>query len=216
MVKNNKGQVKKLPVILAVVIVIMAGFLLTAGGFAFAAVQESNDAFCGSCHSQPESTYVQRSVSTQSVDLASYHTTQKTLCIDCHSGQGLNGRLQAELMGAKNALKWFSGTAVQPAVLEIPVRDENCLKCHQNVKQKGFVPKEKITVPTVTNGRRTESGKSNHWHENLARWQAKAANAGTCNSCHFGHSTDVAAQNGFLNTAKVQATCRACHQVLGD
>ncbi len=39
------------------------GIILAGSGFAFAASQESHDAFCASCHTQPESTYYQRSVS---------------------------------------------------------------------------------------------------------------------------------------------------------
>jgi nitrate/TMAO reductase-like tetraheme cytochrome c subunit len=62
-----------------------------------------HDQFCASCHTQPESIFFQRSTGALAVDLASFHTTQKTRCIDCHSGPGLFGRMQAELLGARNA-----------------------------------------------------------------------------------------------------------------
>jgi hypothetical protein len=195
----------------AVVIVI----LLTAGGFAFAASQEAYDAFCASCHSQPESTYYQRESAGSPVDLASFHAAHSTSyarCIDCHSGAGLTGRLQAELLGARNAFKWYTGTAVQPAVLNYPIGDANCLKCHQDVTQRGFTPKEQITVPGRGGG---EGGRNNHWHELLARWQTTApATAGTCTSCHGGHPTTGTAQGGFMDPQAVQQTCDACHQVL--
>ncbi len=194
--------------------------IFTIGGFAFAASQETHDPFCASCHSQPESTFVQRSTSAPAVDLASYHTTQNTRCIDCHSGQGLTGRLQAELLGARNAFKWYTGTAVQPAVNNYPLTDAHCLKCHQDVTQQRFVPKESITIPTVNSGRGEREGRNNHWHAFMTRWQAADPNAGTCVSCHSGHATDSnpattgTAQNGFMNAQNVQATCDACHRAI--
>src|SRR6266545_3902934 len=103
--------------------------VFTTGGFTFAASQEAHDSFCASCHTQPETTFFERSTAGQAVDLASFHSTQNTRCIDCHSGQGVLGRVQAELMGARNAAKWYSGTAVQPAVLSFPISDQSCLKC---------------------------------------------------------------------------------------
>jgi nitrate/TMAO reductase-like tetraheme cytochrome c subunit len=209
--KQNPVNKKKLRIIPVLLIAAVFGVIFTIGGFSFAASQESHDSFCASCHTQPESTYYQRSQGTSATDLASFHTTQKTACIDCHSGQGLTGRVTAELLGARNALKWYTGTAVQPAVLSYPIADGNCLKCHQDVTQQGFVQKEQITVPG-RNGR--EGGRPNHYHEFLARWQASAPNAGTCISCHSGHSTAVTVQNGFLNDQAVQNTCDACHQVL--
>jgi nitrate/TMAO reductase-like tetraheme cytochrome c subunit len=208
---KSKKRFRVVPVVIAAVIAVV---VLTAGGFAFAASQESHDPFCASCHTQPESTFVQRSTAAPSVDLASYHTTQNTLCIDCHSGQGILGRMQAELMGARNAVKWFTGTATQPAVVNYPVGDQNCLKCHQAVTQRGFTPKEPLTIPGAVAGVRQRAGRNNHWHEFLIRWQAADANAGTCITCHSGHSTDVNAQNGFINNQIVQATCDACHQAI--
>jgi nitrate/TMAO reductase-like tetraheme cytochrome c subunit len=211
---------KKLPLIPVILGAAVLGLLLAGGGFAFAASQESHDPFCASCHTQPESTFFERSQAAQPVDLASYHTTQETRCIDCHSGEGVTGRVQAELMGAHNALAWYTGTAVQPAVLTTPISDANCLKCHQDVTSRGYQPKAQIAIQGIGGGRegfrggREEEGGNNHWHEQLAKWQATSANAGTCTSCHSGHVTDGTAQNGFMNNQTVQATCDACHQVM--
>ena len=135
------------PAVKILLIVAGVALLFTAGGFSFAASKETHDSFCASCHTQPESTFYQRS-QTQPSDLASYHTTQNTRCIDCHSGVGIMGRLFAELMGASNALKFYTHTAVQPAVVLYPIGDDHCLKCHQNVIQKGFTPIENLSVTT--------------------------------------------------------------------
>ncbi len=204
--------------LLVAVIVALGGLLAIVlfgvGGFAYAATQETHDSFCASCHTQPESTFVQRSTSAAPVDLASYHTTQRTRCIDCHSGQGPPGRLQAELLGARNAFKWYTGTAVQPAAYNFPITDSHCLKCHQDVTQRNFVPKESITVPGGSFSEGEREGRNNHWHTFMTRWQAADAKAGTCVACHAGHSTQGSAQNGFLIPQNVQATCDACHRAI--
>ncbi len=217
--QNSSGRKPFIFTVVGLLAAVVVIILLTAGGFAFAASQEGHDAFCASCHTQPESTYYQRETAGSPVDLASFHSSNSAgyaRCIDCHSGPGLTGRLQAELLGARNALKWYTGTAVQPAVLNYPIGDANCLKCHQAVTQRGFTPKEQITVPGRGGGEGGgEGGRNNHWHEFLTRWQTTApATAGSCTSCHGGHPTTGTAQSGFMDTQAVQNTCNACHQVL--
>ncbi len=207
----DKKRFPWIPVLIAAALIVI---LLSAGGFVFAATQESQDPFCGSCHTQPESTFLQRSTDTQPVDLASFHNGQNTRCIDCHSGQGIFGRVSAELMGARNAVLWYTGNAVQPAVLTFPIGDGNCLKCHQQVTQTGFTPQEQITVPGLGGSGRGEGGRANHWHQFLSRWQAASSTAGSCVSCHSGHATGATAQAGFMDSQTVQAVCNACHQVL--
>ena len=204
---------KKRPRIVYVIIALAVfGILFTVAGFTFAATQEQHDSFCASCHTQPESTYFERSIATQPTDLASFHTTQQVICIDCHSGAGITGRLSAELMGARNALMWYSGTAQQPAPLTIPINDDSCLKCHEDVVSQQFVAKEQIAVPQV--GREREDGPRNHWHRFLAEWQASDTSAATCTSCHGGHVTDGTAQSGFMVDQTTQQECEACHQVM--
>ena len=192
--------------------IVALGIILAAGGFTYAAGQEEHDPFCASCHTEPESTYVQRSTDAPPVDLASYHTAQETRCIDCHSGPGIGGRMQAELLGARNAVKWYTHTAVQPALLVFPIQDANCLKCHQEVTQEGYTPEQVVTITGEGGG---EAG-PNHWHEQLARWQAVAPNAATCTSCHPAHSTDGTAQTGFQTAETTHTVCEGCHQVLGE
>jgi hypothetical protein len=177
----------------------LVALVLAGGGFAFAATQEQHDAFCASCHTQPETTFYQRSVTAatttgQPVDLASFHATKNTLCINCHSGSGLTGRISAETVGARNAVLWYTGQAVQPAPLVYPIGDGNCLKCHQDV--------------TIDRSR------DNHFHAFLANWQAVDPKAAHCVSCHLGHSTDGTTDTGFQVIATTQAVCDSCHAVL--
>jgi nitrate/TMAO reductase-like tetraheme cytochrome c subunit len=99
---EKKPQTSKKLIRIGAILIGLAilGVFAVVGGFAYAANQESHDPFCGSCHTQPETSYLERSTSAQQVDLASYHTTQNTKCIDCHSGKGVFGRIKAELEGA--------------------------------------------------------------------------------------------------------------------
>jgi nitrate/TMAO reductase-like tetraheme cytochrome c subunit len=200
----------------AVLIGIVAiGIFLAIGGFSFAASQEEHDPFCASCHTEPETTYVARSTTAPPVDLASFHATEGTRCIDCHSGAGLGGRMQAELLGARNAVAWYTHTAAQPAHQDFPIADDNCLKCHQEVTQRGYVPEQTVTFIDQRRLGDEEAG-PNHWHEELARWQATTSNAGTCTSCHLGHSTEGSAASGYQDPATTESVCDACHQVMGD
>ncbi|MDR3576482.1 MAG: NapC/NirT family cytochrome c [Anaerolineaceae bacterium] len=209
--QRNKRPVRFIPLMVTAAI---AAVFLAAAGFAFGASQESHDSFCASCHTMPESTYVQRSTAAAATDMASFHTGQKTNCIDCHSGVGIFGRMQAELLGAQNAVKWYTGTAVQPAPLTVPIADANCLKCHSTITQRGYTPQQQISVPGANSGGGEGEGRANYWHQFLARWQAASSTAGTCTSCHSGHLTDGTAQTGFMNAQTVRNTCDACHQVL--
>lgn len=206
-VKASRAR-RTIPWALALVVLVVV-ILLPVGGFAFAATQESHDAFCGSCHTQPESTYLARATAAKPVDLASYHTAEATRCIDCHSGAGLGGRLQAEMLGAGNAFKWYSGTAAQPAPLTNPIRDDHCLKCHPNITDRNYVPNNQALQDLGE----AENG---HWHFFLKRWQAQAASAGACVSCHSSHATEGDAQILYLNQQTTGAVCDACHRTLGE
>jgi predicted CXXCH cytochrome family protein len=190
---------------------VLAGVMVVGmvGGFVYAAGMESHDTFCGSCHTQPESTYLKNSTAAQPADLASYHAGQKSRCIDCHSGQGLFGRIGAEILGATNAVKWYSGTAIQPAPLTQPIGDGNCLKCHQQVTDQSYIPKNQnlIDIGDSQNG---------HWHLFLSRWQSIASNPGHCVSCHSGHATTGDPKLLYLNRQNIGAVCDACHSVLRD
>lgn len=167
----------------------------------FARVEE-HDPFCASCHTEPEVTYVNRIAAAGAVDLASAHATlhhsdpqqQATRCIDCHSGPGAGGRLSAMALGARDAFRWVTGSAAQPAVQTVPIDDANCLKCHTDIA--------------------ASTDFDNHSHHYLVQWQAKDANAGTCVSCHTSHTTDGNARIGFLQQQRTQAQCDACHTAL--
>jgi hypothetical protein len=194
--KTKNKTPKKFPILFTVIAGVVLVLLLAGGGFAFAASMEQNNSFCGSCHTQPESTNLSRSQAAQPVDMASYHIIMKGKnCIDCHAGPGLTGRMSAELQGALNAFHWFTGTAVQPAKLIQPIADGNCLQCHQDVTR--------------------DRARNNHFHGLLVKWQAADPNAGHCVSCHSGHSTTSSLPANFrADQRQDQAVCDACHRAI--
>ncbi len=172
-----------------------AVLLFASAGLATAATQEDHDSFCASCHSQPESTFFQRT-QTAAVDLASQHqAAAATRCIDCHSGPGVTGRAGAMALGARDLAAWVTHTDQQPAPLTVPVSDATCLKCHGD-------------VPTTRDFNR-------HFHAFLARWQAMDPNAATCVSCHSGHATDGDPSLAFIQQQQTQQVCDNCHRSNG-
>jgi predicted CXXCH cytochrome family protein len=177
------------------ILVFIVPIFLAAGSMGFVAQKEENDSFCASCHTLPESTYYQRALAAAAVDLASSHTSHSTKCIDCHSGQGLMGRISAISLGAKNGLSLITRTDIQPAPLTVPIGDANCLKCHSNTE--------------------TETDFNHHFHAFLLRWQAVDPTAAKCVDCHSAHTLDGDSTQMFLNTQRTEAVCQRCHSVLG-
>jgi predicted CXXCH cytochrome family protein len=170
----------------------LAGMLLLAvAGFASAATLEEQNSFCAACHTQPESTFYQRT-QAQAVDLASKHSAVwVTRCIDCHAGPGFSGRIGAMALGARDLAAFVTRTDQQPAPLTLPIGDANCLKCHAD-------------VPATKSFNR-------HFHAFLARWQAMDPNAGSCVSCHGAHATDGDPAQAFLEQGRAQQVCDSCH-----
>lgn len=94
--------------------------------------------------------------------------------------------MTAEVLGALNALKWYTGTAVQPALLASPIGEVNCLKYHQSVTHRGYYAKEQITILDGLSVEREggDEASTGHWHVFLTRWQAADSKAASCATCH--------------------------------
>ncbi len=163
---------------------------------------ENNDGFCASCHTEPETTFVQVAQAVQSgqaqpEDLASFHAGEETTCIQCHSGKGINGRISALQLGARDMIAYVRNNYPQPSPLTHPIPDANCLKCHQD----------------VTANRSFD----NHYHLFLKRWQDFAPDkSAKCVDCHTTHTKDGSVEIGFLNQDRTVKECESCHRVMGD
>jgi predicted CXXCH cytochrome family protein len=103
--------------------------------------------------------------------------------------------VSAMLLGARNAVAFFTRTAVQPAPLTVPIRDESCAKCHADTL--------------------TRNDFNNHFHIFLPRWQAADPKAAVCVDCHISHSTKGEAQIGYLERTTTEQICQNCHDSLG-
>jgi hypothetical protein len=177
--------------------VLAAGILLASGGMVTAIQMENRNAFCASCHTEPESTFYQRSLATP-VDLASAHNAKKVPCIQCHSGPGTTGRVEAiTTVAAPDTFAFYSGHYRKPATLTVPLGDEHCLKCHAD-----YADRQDF---------------NNHFHVFLSRWQAAAPNdAATCVECHQGHNDKGRADIAYLDEQHTTAVCQRCHSTLRE
>ena len=185
---------RKIHVIVAAIIggMILLGLMIPITAMQF----ENHNGFCASCHTQ-EQTFYERSTASTPVDLASIHNIQgQSRCIDCHTGPGIIGRYRGLMAGASNLIVYFSGHYPQPAALEEPYPDANCLKCHVD-----FAQNQEF---------------NNHYHINLPRWQAIDKNAATCASCHLSHDTQGNIKLDFLNQKTTLPVCEKCHNALWD
>ncbi|HEX9075935.1 MAG TPA: hypothetical protein VF932_09155, partial [Anaerolineae bacterium] len=184
---------------------------LGVGGVGGSLLLENQDAFCASCHTQPEEKYYQQSLQAQATTLASFHVQKETRCIDCHSGGGALGRAQGLQQGLDDLMLYLSGTYKAPAITSNPLGDDSCVKCHPEVLVRGRrQPPSQIQSPIQgREGRRMDG----HYHVFLQRWQAADPRAGHCVNCHTSH-TDGAADVGFMAQAPVQQVCDACHRGL--
>jgi predicted CXXCH cytochrome family protein len=198
--KGHHGQKRRrawLPRWPLAAVVSLASFgllaLLGAGGVAYALNLENHDAFCASCHTEPESRYFQQSQDKSAPTLASFHTQKGVRCIDCHSGSGPLGRLVGLSQGSQDLVAYLSGHYHSPAITLNKLDDGSCTKCHPEVE--------------------ASAGFDNHFHTFLLRWQAVSAQAGRCVDCHTSHPIAASAQ-AYLTVPTVQAVCEGCHTAL--
>lgn len=194
--KKTRTQLKSKKWLIIVGLLALAGVAFAGGGGLYAANLENHDSFCASCHTQPESTFYERTLASSAVDLASAHAGENVACIDCHSGTGVVGRMGAMVVGAGDLTAFLSGHYNNPAVETVPISDENCLKCHAK----------------VTTTKKFE----NHFHYFLPQWQALDPNAAHCVSCHQGHNTGGIADIAFLDKMTTTNVCQSCHNAVGE
>ncbi len=181
----------------------VGGVILAIAGVGGVIALESQDAFCASCHTEPEATYFQRSLQEKKVDLASFHSPQNTRCIDCHSGGGgAGGRLKGLQQGARDLAAFVSGNYHRPAITTNPLGDESCTQCHT-----------KILERKQESRKASGMGLLGHYHFYLLQWQAEDKDAARCITCHPSHTTGLASLQ-FMPQGKVGAQCDLCHTAL--
>ncbi len=182
----------------AVFVAIIAAGALAIAGIGGALALENQDAFCASCHTQPETTYYQRSIQSNATDLAAFHTKKETHCIDCHSASGTFGRASGLTQGAHDLANFVRGAYHSPAITTNPLGDDLCVKCHTKIYE-----------------RPRGAGKAglNHYHFYLLEWQAADIDAARCITCHVPHTMALESMK-FMNQGKLGQLCEDCHTAL--
>lgn len=194
--KERKPLSRKAKIIIPVAVVVGL-VILIIGGFTVGMALEDHNSFCGSCHTQPELTYLQQSTVDPAPNLASFHISQEDVrCVQCHSGPGVTGRAITLVHGLLNGVKLWTGNASQPGKFEGKFPVANCTKCHADF---------------IASASPQGSPESGHWHFYLAQWEKVDPSAGTCASCHEPHITTGDPSFSFINRGDVQQVCSACH-----
>jgi len=180
------------------IIAIIGAAVFAIGGIGVALALENQDGFCASCHTQPETTYLQRASQARASDLASYHTQKQTRCIDCHSGAGVFGRVQSLEQGAHDLANYIRANYHSPAITLNPLGDAACAKCHSTIYD-----------------RLPGAGKAGtgHYHFYLLQWQQADPNAAQCITCHTPHYATLESLK-FMNQGIVGQECEKCHDAL--
>ncbi len=191
---------------------LLLGVIAAAGGVSIVSANEQNDSFCGSCHTQPETTYLARfdtALTGQADDLAAFHhrqlyprnspTAQHIRCIDCHVGEGVTGRTVVVSLAAWDALKYVTGTEQQPAKVVFTIQNEGCIKCHADQVK---VNLDKPARPFIID---------NHYHYLLFRAGAPSER---CVDCHVSHRPGTE-DSGYQFRAVIIPVCEDCHKQEG-
>ena len=205
-------RISRLGVWGSVLFAAVVGLLFAIGSYTFVSAQEQNNQFCGSCHTQPESTFLQRFDAAQSAratDLASFHHkqlyprdtpgAQNIRCIDCHVGEGLVGRGTVVTLAAWDALKHYTGLQQQPAKIVFTVQNEACLTCHDAQVKQGLATAEQ------------QCDINNHFHYILF---TPGAPSEPCVSCHVSHR-EGSETTAFQFRDIIIPVCQDCHQKEG-
>jgi hypothetical protein len=183
---------------------VVGGLLLLALPAGAGAVLETQDPFCGACHTQPEFEYLERSLTSPS-DLASAHAAAATGCIDCHSGPGVTGRLGSLAQGASDLAAYLAGGYAQPAVTTHPIGDRGCTKCHEQPRLVSDAGPQATTI----------SHSHYHYPEYTAEWaKRQPAIGGSCTACHPAHVVAGSSSQGYRAPLHLNASCEACHLAL--
>ncbi len=185
-------------------VVLFLALFAAAGAYTYGVHLESQDAFCASCHTEPESTYYQQTQTAEPSTLAAFHSAKDTRCIDCHSEKGFTGRLKAMVTGARDMLAYRTGRYQQPAKTTRPLGNDSCTKCHVM-----------STFPASEEA--INQGPQSHYHATALNqaWQQWGGPINTCTVCHPAHRQGDPAQ-GFTTIARVERGCQMCHNVLGE
>ena len=230
---------KKSPVVRALLIIgaaFAAVIVLGVIGFTTGTLLEENDSFCASCHTVPETTYVDRSgiakanAAAPVTDMASSHfhlamaKGETTNCISCHRGNSsLGDRAQTLALALKDTITLVLGkadpTIEKPTIAQPMLVNTACIGCHEktlltvNGNATHFHNLLPATLALVAQGKPliTTSGRGRIRNDRGATTQL------TCTDCHAAHKTQdltdpLASKLKLVDKVAAQKACDACHK----
>jgi len=178
------------------------GCAVAATWLATDALEREND-FCNACHIEgdvPLHIDIRRQLDARPPrSLAARHAVRMRSarpedpvmrCFDCHGGVGLTGRVRVKGLAARDLVVWLAGRGREPESLRVPLRDEDCRRCHAR-----FPPSDDDRAGTPFHALDV------HNHDFDV----------TCATCHVVHEDEVDAGFHFLATQRVREQCARCH-----
>jgi hypothetical protein len=179
-------------------IIVVGGLVALIGSVGYVSSLEQNDSFCASCHTEPETMYynrfLQADAARSAMTLAAFHHyTKQVRCIDCHVGEGVQGRATVLALAAWDALKHYTHTAQQPTHIVFDVQNEGCSKCHEaDIRKPGF---------------------ENHYHNIYFNPQVSPPYI-ACVHCHVSHRIGDE-RTAFQFRDAILPRCEYCHAQMG-
>ena len=148
---------------------------------------EKDNKFCLSCHLHKK-IYDDFLSVRKGKTLSSRHGKEKGfICIDCHVGPGLIGRINASILGASNAVTFLTTRYKEPGEMKSKMGDEHCIKCHTNSEM--------------------SSGKTvDDYHGRIDHYDVSTR----CVQCHISHIEGNPSLK-FLKDERVIPFCKECH-----
>ncbi|UCC64228.1 MAG: hypothetical protein JSV36_04000 [Anaerolineae bacterium] len=205
--------------------------LLVIGSAVGESVAEENDAFCATCHLNPERTYVDRARTVAGAygsarqadltgddlwqssrdaarDLASSHRAAALNCVACHRGDNrLGDRVTALALGARNTFLYLTGQfdPDHSGIAQPGLVEASCLRCHVDQPHLGGVTKVDQNPVTLDIF-------DNHFHSYLFDAQYVAQTVIGCLDCHPSHLEIPPIVPYFIDEERVVLpACVQCH-----
>ncbi len=183
-------------------VALIAGVLLSVSWGVTDHLEQNND-FCTSCHLEPSIPLhleIRRDFDAlPPLSLVSLHGSVEVAeredvdfrCIDCHGGASWLGRARVKALAGLDLFWYLMGDFEEPALMEWPLWDEDCQKCHR-----GFREDPSLEWETL------------RFHE----LPLHNVDLGVgCVECHRAHDSAGDAGNYYLRVNWVRSQCGRCH-----
>jgi predicted CXXCH cytochrome family protein len=175
-------------------IALVAALASAAAGWRISDHFEAQNEFCTSCHldaatplhADKADAFLREPAS--SLVAAHHEAKQGFRCIDCHGGASFANKLRVKTVAARDGLFYLLGRFEEPSLMEHPLWNEDCVKCHATYE------------PT-----RDDAFHALDVH-NLPDFGYD------CVQCHDAHPAGRKSSLDYLEREGLVAVCRNCHE----